>query len=501
MSEFKLSYRNNKQVLDMFRRDNTVLIYIVMVAVVIGIFLASSIVFYINHMNSDVIQSGIYIKDINISGLTKEEAITLVKDKLDKDLNDHLLLRYKNNDYYLAIEQIEAKFNIEDSVDFAYKIARSGHFFSDLQDYISVLMSNIKIDPILVYNEDELVKYLQTIESNLPDQLEQSSFYIDEDELVITNGRIGAGIEIEKLKNEIEVALQDISFTNRYIDIPIYDKYPDKINVDAIYEEVFREPQDAYYTTDPYAVYSHVIGIDFDKDLLKQEIENNPENEEYIVDLAYIKPNVTNNDLDKEAFPDRLATFSTDYPAGNTDRTTNLKLASNKINGTIVMPGETFSYNQVVGKRTISAGYKEAPIYENGKVTQGLGGGICQISSTLYNAVVFANLDIVRRSNHMFIPSYVGGGEDATVVWGSIDFRFKNTRDYPIRIESSVSGGVATVNIYGLRNGNEYDIRIETKVVKRTSSNIIVDAFKVYRKNGEVVKREKLSRDTYKIHQ
>ncbi|MCI8277357.1 MAG: hypothetical protein HFJ46_05520 [Clostridia bacterium] len=373
MSDFKISYKNNKQVLDMFRRDNTILIYIILLAVVLGIFIASAFVFYTKHINSDVIQSGIYIKDINISGLTKEEAIKLVKSELDKELNDHLLLRYKNNDYYLAIEQIEAKFNIEDSVEFAYNLARSGNFFSDLHDYISILMSNINIDPILVYNDEELIKYLQTIESNLPDQLEQSSYYIDDDELVITNGKTGAGIELDKLKSEIEIALQDISFSNRYIDIPTFIKYPDKIDVDNIYEEVYREPQDAYYTTDPYAVYSHVIGIDFDKEYLKEEIENNPDNEEYTLELSYIKPNVTNNDLDKEAFPDKLATFSTNYSASNTDRTTNLRLASNKIDGTIVMPGETFSYNKVVGKRTIAAGYKEAPIYENGKVTQGLG--------------------------------------------------------------------------------------------------------------------------------
>ena len=98
----------------------------------------------------------------------------------------------------------------------------------------------------------------------------------------------------------------------------------------------------------------------------------------------------------------------------------------------------------------------------------------------------------------MFITSYVAGGRDATVVWGSTDFKFKNSRDYPIMIESSVSIGIATVSIYGLRRDTEYDISIETKTVKKTSSNIIIDAYKVYRLNGEVVKREKLSRDTYK---
>lgn len=500
MPEYEVSYKNNKNVLKMFRKDNTILIYIILLAIVLGIFLSSLFVFYSNHMNSEYIQPGIYIKSINISGLTKKEAITLVTNELNKQLNDHLLLKYKNNDYYLAVEQIEAKFNVEDSVEFAYNIGRSGNFFSDLQDYISVLMSSINIEPILIYSDEALTKYLQNIESNLPDQLEQSSFYIEDDELIVTNGKVGAGIYIDELKKEIVLALQDISFSNRYIDIPTFEKYPDKIDVDTIHDEVYREPQNAYYTTEPYAVYSHVIGIDFDKDYLKQEIENDPYKEEYVMELSYITPDITNNDLDKEAFPDRLAIFSTKYSASNKDRTTNLRLASNKIDGTIIMPGETFSYNKVVGKRTIAAGYKEADIYENGQVTSGLGGGICQISTTLYNAVVAADLDIVSRRNHMFIPSYVPGGKDATVVWGSTDFKFKNTRDYPIRVESSVSDGIATVSIYGLRNETEYDISIESNTVKRTNSNIIVDAYKVYRLNGEVVKREKLSRDTYKVH-
>lgn len=498
MPEFEVSYKNNKQTLKMFRKDNTILVYIILLAIVIGLIIASVIVFYTNHLNSNTIQAGVFIKDINVSGLTKEEATTLISNKLSEELNDHLILKYKNNDYYLALEQIEAKFNIEDSINFAYNIARSGDLISDIQDYITVLLSNINIDPILEYNEDELTRYLYYIESNLPDQLEQSSFYVEDDELIVTNGKNGAGIQTEELKKEILVALQDISFKNRSIDIPTYIKYPDAIDVESIHEEVYREPKDAYYTTNPYAVYSHVIGIDFDTEYLKREISENPDKEEYVVELSYLTPNITNNDLDKDAFPDRLSTFATKYPTSNTDRTTNLRLASNKIDGTIIMPGETFSYNKVVGKRTIAAGYKEAAIFSNGQVTQGLGGGICQISTTLYDAVVFADLEIVSRRNHMFVTSYVDGGKDATVVWGSTDFKFKNSRDYPIRIESSVSGGIARVSIYGLKRDNEYDISIETQTVKRTSSNIIIDAYKVYRQNGEVVKKEKLSRDTYK---
>lgn len=88
-----------------------------------------------------------------------------------------------------------------------------------------------------------------------------------------------------------------------------------------------------------------------------------------------------------------------------------------------------------------------------------IGGGICQITSTLYNAVVLANLDIVSRSNHQFVPSYVKAGRDATVVYGAIDFKFKNTRKYPIKIKSTVSGGVARVQIYGMKEETEYEVK------------------------------------------
>ena len=244
----------------------------------------------------------------------------------------------------------------------------------------------------------------------------------------------------------------------------------------------------------------------------------NPLQEEYIVKLDYYTPEVTTDDLGMEAFPDLLATYSTRYDASNTNRTTNLRLASNKINGTVIMPGEVFSYNKVVGKRTIAAGYKNAAIFSEGQVVDGLGGGICQVSSTLYNAALYADMTMTSRTNHMFVPSYVKAGRDATVVWGSIDFKFKNERDYPIKIESSVSGGVCTVSFYGLRRQTEYDIEIETdfiRTIKYTTkydydsnkkagtvlqggaNGSVVDAYRVYYLNGQFVKREKLSRDTY----
>lgn len=516
MSEFKIS-NSNKSIIKMFQKDNILIVYVILIAIFIGILIASVIAFYAFHRNSDVIDSGIYIKGNNISGLTKAQAIILIEEDLKNQMSDHIILKYKNHEYYVAVEQIEAEFDIESSVDFAYKMSRTGNMLKDIQRYISILISNIDIEPILQYNEQALTKYIENIQANLPDQLQQSGYYIDDDKLIITNGVNGAGIYMEKLKTDIIEAIQDISYSRSYIDIPTYIKYPDAIDVDSVHEDIYRQAKNAYFTTEPYAVYAHVIGVDFNVDNLKSLIEAE-DLEEYSANLQYTIPDITTNDIGMEAFPDLLGTYTTSYVTTNTDRTTNLILASNKINGVVIMPGETFSYNKIVGKRTIDAGYKEAAIYSDGQVTSGLGGGICQISSTLYNSVIFADLEIASRRNHMFIPSYVTGGRDATVVWGSTDFKFKNPRDYPIKISSKVGGGRVIVDIYGLKRDEEYNISIETETVKTIAykteyqknsryksgdiiqsghNGSVVDSYKIYRLNGEVIKKEKLSRDTY----
>ena len=167
-------------------------------------------------------------------------------------------------------------------------------------------------------------------------------------------------------------------------------------------------------------MHPHVNGVDFAISIEDAKKLLEEEKEEYIIPLNITEPEITLEKLGKEAFPQLLGTFSTTYNTSNKNRVTNLELASEKIDGTIILPGETFSYNKIVGERTIAKGYKEAAVYSGGKVVDGIGGGICQISTTLYNAVIYANLQITERSNHRFLTSYVTAGRDATVSWGTI---------------------------------------------------------------------------------
>ena len=165
-----------------------------------------------------------------------------------------------------------------------------------------------------------------------------------------------------------------------------------------------------------------------------------------------------------------------------------------------------------------------AKVYENGEVVDGIGGGICQISSTLYNSVLMANLDIVERKNHQFVTSYTPAGRDATVVYGMTDFKFKNTRKYAIKIKASASNGVATVSIYGIKEENEYTVSFSTrtvstipftvkyvddntlavgteKVKQKGANGIITETYITKSLNGKVVSTKLLSKDTYNAMQ
>lgn len=499
MPDFELFEGNVNQTLKMFRKDNTILIFIILLAMFIGIFIACTVFFYYNQQNSDVIQSGVFIKGINVSGLTKEEANILVKQELKSLMNDHIVLKYKDIEYYVEIEQIEASFDVESAVDYAFNIAKSGNFFSDMPEYISVMLTNINIDLNLIYNDEMLTRYIEQIQAMLPDQLTESEYYVEDGKLFVTNGTVGAKINYDELKNTILYAIQDISYSSKSIPIPTTSEYPAEINVLDIHRAIYKEMQNAYFTTEPYAVFADSVGVDFSMNELVDKINSDKNAEEYSIDLVYTYPEVTVQDLGQDAFPNLLGKYSTKY-VNNANRTTNLRLASNKIDGYVLMPGETFSYNQIVGKRTIAAGYKSAAIYENGEVTDGVGGGVCQISSTLYNAIVAADLEIMERHNHTFVSTYVPAGQDATVAWGSLDFKFRNNRDYPIKISSNVSDGYATVKIYGLSREVEYDQKLETTTIKNTATSLVVDSYRVLRLNGKVVEKRRIFRDTYKKH-
>ncbi len=252
-----------------------------------------------------------------------------------------------------------------------------------------------------------------------------------------------------------------------------------------------------------------------------------------IIISSYIYMNVKNRYISKEVFvdgieeieefyTDLLAEYETKFNEQQLNRSQNIKIATTKINGTVVLPGEIFSYNNTVGYRTETDGFKLTPMYIGGKLVDGIGGGVCQVSSTLYNAVLCANLEVIERKSHQFLPAYIEVGRDATVADGYIDFKFKNTRKYPIKIICSAQNGVVKVKIYGRKQDTEYDIKIQTvlKEVKpyktiyeynrnvKKGENIVAQkgkngyeckVYKVISLNGEIISKSLISTDTYNV--
>jgi len=146
--------------------------------------------------------------------------------------------------------------------------------------------------------------------------------------------------------------------------------------------------------------------------------------------------------------PNLVSSFTTTINDKNENRVHNIKVAAEELDGTILQPGEIFSFNETVGRRTREKGYKEATIFVDGEKSKGVGGGICQLSTTLYNAALEADLEIVERHRHSREVSYVEEGRDATVVYNSKDLRFKNTKDYPLEIKVSVTEDKVKVSLY-----------------------------------------------------
>ncbi len=475
-------------------------IFTILVMIVFSIILILIIGFTTyNFLNTKII-SGVHIKGIDVSNLSKSDAKYQIDNFISQNLPDEIQLKHDDFVATVSLSQMETKFDTKTAIDSAYKVGRQGNIFENNLYVLSTMFGHVNIEPTVKINEDLLSTYLDSLSSQLPDTVIQSSYYIEGNNLIVTSGTEGHVVDIPQTIQNIKSAVSDFSCKDNPVEIAVKTEQPQAIDIEKIHNEIYKEPVDAYYTQDPFMVYPSENGVDFNISIDEAKALITEAKAEYTIPLKYITPNVTTNMIGTEAFPDLLSTFSTNYSTRDTDRTTNLRLAANKINGTVLMPGETFSYNQVVGARTIAAGYKEAPIYVSGKVVDGLGGGICQITSTLYNAVVYANLEIVERSNHQFVPSYVTASRDATVVYGSIDFKFKNNRDYPIKLVCSVSGGVANFQIFGMKTENDYEVEISSYQTGKTATAIYSEAYKILKKNGQVVSKELLSKDTYKRH-
>lgn len=500
----------------------TIIISIAICSIIFLILIFSTIFAFLNINNSKIIK-GVKIENIDISGLTIDEAKAKIEEIYKTKKEEGIALKYQDYETEISPEAIQVNYDTEKALQEANSIGKDKNIFVNNFNIFLALIGQKNIIVDMTINEDIAKQTIEDIGKNLPGVVEESEYYVEEDNLIITRGKEGIKIDTDKMLEKIKEILKQINEKNEQIEIIVMDKKPEAIDMEKIHNEIYKEVKDAYYTKDPFKIFTEVEGIDFNVEEAKKviDLENK---DKYIIKLTITKPKITIADIGSEAFPDVIAKFTTRYDASNIDRTTNLRLACQKLDNKIVIAGETFSYNKALGERTVAKGYRNAKVYENGEVVDGIGGGICQISSTLYNAVLMSNMKIVERRNHQFVTSYLPAGRDATVVYGLTDFKFQNTRTYAVKIKASVSNGIATVIIYGIKEANESTVSFETrtistipftvkyvddatlssgteKIKQKGANGVITETYIMKSTNGKVTSKELLSRDTYSAMQ
>ena len=265
-------------------------------------------------------------------------------------------------------------------------------------------------------------------------------------------------------------------------------RIPEPPDVEQLYGEFCKDALEPRLIKATGEVQEGEDGYAFDREALAAALETAGEGAELRAPIFVTHPELTAKDLRESLFQDTLAEAHTKH-TNIYNRTNNLKLACKEIDGTIVMPGEVFSFNQVVGQRTEEKGYLPAIAYVSGGESKPeVGGGICQVASSIYYAVLQADLKTVERQPHMYLVDYVPGGMDATIYWGSLDYKFENTSPYPIKIQASVSGGKVHIVLLGTE-WKDYTVELTYEVLETTEWETVekeVPNDGTYR-NGEVI--------------
>lgn len=298
-----------------------------------------------------------------------------------------------------------------------------------------------------------------------------AGYVVDGDKLVVTKGITGAAINREQARTDAAAALKEAlaekfaqplaDHVVREVVLTAKEEAPQELDFEAIHEEVYVEPRNAEVDPETYQATDHVVGVDFDVAQAQAAFDAAGEGETVTIPLTLTQPEETKESLQAKLFRDLLGEGTSEV-TGSSNRKYNVKLSAQACDGVVIMPGEEFSYNNTTGSRTADKGYLDAPTYVGGASVDNVGGGICQTSSTIYYAVLHTTLEIVERHNHRYAVGYVPDGMDATVWYGSQDFRFKNNTNYPIKIvtESYDKGGARylTVKIYGTNEDGRYAV-------------------------------------------
>ncbi|MDO4975882.1 MAG: VanW family protein [Eubacteriales bacterium] len=484
-------------------------------AIALGVAYISSCAF----VPKDTILKGVVMNGVEVGEMKKEDAAKKLAEQFEKDY-EKAALKVKVIDKEYEVPVYKAlKFDEKQAAEDAYAFGHSNYFARSAQWLWGMIAKvNIPHYPELVRGGELGVSVMESGISSV-NTTSQTSYTLEGEDLQITMGKTGHSVDMKEL-NKALCAAVDTNDYDTVIEAPLKEGKVAAFDVDALYEKLYAKKREA--TLDPknkYKMVKSITGVDFDKEGARTSINSAKEGDVIHVPVTIDEPKISTADLKKHLFEAVLGECTTSV-SGSYERLSNVNLASSTINDIILMPGEEFSYNDRVGERTAKRGYKAAPAYNNGESVLELGGGVCQVSSTLYKAVVLSNLEIKEHHNHTYESAYIDLGMDATVSWDGPDFKFKNNMDYPIKILMNYKGDSLTCKVkgakltsntvkftnevlkvipFGTKKQKDKTLAVgKKKVVSHGHNGYIVQTYrKIVDKNGKVISSEKEDYNVY----
>lgn len=415
-------------------------------------------------VNEEAILPKTTVNGVDLSGMTKEEAAAaLSEDFQTRRANAAVKVAVDGQDYTIQVGDtltLDCSAVAEDitAVNRGAFLTRGAALLKNM-----VSGSHKNFFPSVTDNE-KLEQNIQTSGLMEIDTTVQTTYQVNPQtkDLDISKGITGHSVDEAALTESIYAAVAADDYET-VIDCPMLTGTVNELDWDALQKDICRSASDATLSLSDdrrsYTIVESVTSVDLDMESAKTSFDEAEEGTVVAVPLVYTEPEITTQNLKDNLFVDVLSSYETPV-RGSDGRRSNVRLAGQKINGIILLPGDSFSYNNTLGERTAENGFYPAPAYLYGETIMEYGGGICQVSSTLYSATLYANLQIDERHNHTYASSYIGLGMDATVSWEGPDFQFTNNQKYPIKIDAGMWDGNASVQILGTKTTtNRVEIR------------------------------------------
>ena len=430
---------------------------------------------------SSIILPHVSAAGVDVGGMTVDRAQTVLEERMNQ-VAGNLQVQLDCGNWSGTLPGGSVSGDAGDTAQQAWKQGREFFLAQGFQFLRYHLGGSAGVELTAALNgqgQTALENLLDEADRALPDMVVQPDWRSDGVNLILTQGVPGRILDHEQATADTEAALRQglndlMAGTGTgtvTVTISAQEAAPDRLDLQKVHDELYTEPRDAEFDVASRSIIPQVTGISFDVAEAQARLDAAEEGQQLSVPLILTEPEMTTQRLESHLFSDLLGECTTKGD-GTANRVSNVSLAASRCDEYILLPGDVFSYNGIVGPRTLEAGFKPAPAYVKGETVDEVGGGICQVSSTIYLAALRANLEIVERRNHTYISSYITAGMDATVAYNAIDFKFKNDTEYPIKIEAGVNQRTLTVRIYGAKT-DDITVKMTYSILSSTPADIV----------------------------